>query len=102
MKIIKCMTEQIEEEIEDAKKYAEMALRYKEERPDIAFVYLKLSEDEMGHMTKIHDMVATLIADYRSKHGDPPVEMMAVYNYLHDRHIEKAAEVKSIQDMYRR
>lgn len=102
MKIIQCMSEQIEEEIDDARKYAGMALKYKDERPDVAQMYLKLSEDEIGHMNRIHESVSAIIRDYRAKNGDPPVEMMAVYNYLHDRQIEKAAEVKSMQDMYRR
>lgn len=101
MKIIQCMSEQIEEENEDAKKYAEMALKYKQERPEISQMYLKLSEDEIGHTGRIHDSVAGLIKDYRNKNGEPPAEMMAVYNYLHERQIEKTAVVKSMQDMYR-
>lgn len=84
------------------KTYAEMALQYKEERPDIAGVYIKLSEDEMGHMSRLHEMVSNLIREYRSKNGDPLESMQAVYDYLHERQIEKSAEVLGLQNLYKR
>lgn len=102
MQIIKEMSKQIEAEIHDADEYIHSALRLKDEHPDIAAMYYKLSEDELGHVSKLHDSVAGQIREYRNKHGEPPAAMLAVYNYLHDKHIEDAAAVKSAQDLYRR
>lgn len=102
MQIIKVISSQIEDEIKGVKEYAQLALKYKEEHPELADTYHKLGEDEMGHVNKLHDAVAALIKEYRAKNGEPPANMLAVYEYLHGRHIEAAAEARSILDMYNR
>ena len=102
MRLIRDLSEQIEEEIEDARKYIRCALRYKEERPDLAQTYARLSEEEMEHMNRLHSSVAGIIAEYRRENGEPPASMLAVYEYLHEKHTDAAAEVKAAQDLFRR
>lgn len=101
MKIIQILSDKISEEICDAKAYAKMALEYKEEYPDLARDLYNLSLQEMDHKTILHNNVTTIIKKYREAKGDPPADMMAVYDYLHKKQIEKALEVKSLQTMYK-
>jgi imidazolonepropionase-like amidohydrolase len=101
MKLIEKLSEMIDEEIEDAGKYAKCALKYKEENPALSKTFYDLSTDEMRHMTLLHDEVARIIAQYRKENGEPPTAMLAVYDYLHEKQIEKAKEVKDYQAMYR-
>ena len=102
MKIIERLSEMIEEEICDAEKYIRCALKQKEEYPKLADLFAKLSNDEMGHMDLLHDAVTELIANYRRDHGEPPKDMLAVYQYLHQKAIDHAVDVKGMQEMYKR
>ena len=101
MQIIKTLSKKIEEELCDAKDYAKMAIKNKEEYPGLSRTLFNISLQEMEHMGLLHNEVADIIKKYREEHGEPPADMMAVYNYLHDEQIEKAAEVKALQNMYK-
>ena len=100
MKIIKVLSEKISDEIEDAREYVKMALEEKEQYPDLAKTLYTISEQEMGHMSMLHEQVTDIIKRYRDEHGEPPAPMLAVYNYLHQQQIDAAAEVKAMQSMY--
>jgi rubrerythrin len=101
MKIIELLSEKIEEEICDAKSYVEMAIKYKEEYPELSRTLYNISTQEMEHMNLLHGEVTAIIKKYRDTNGEPPAEMLAVYDYLHKKQIEKATEVKMMQNMYK-
>ena len=101
MELIKHIEDQIGEEMHDAKKYIQCALKYKEDHKELADLYYWLSQEEMTHADKLHKMVVEIIEEYRKKEGEPPADMMAVYKYIHEKEIEEAAEVKLMWAMYK-
>jgi hypothetical protein len=101
MKLIKELEELIEDEIGDVKKYAQMAAELKAEHPGLAQVLYTISTQEEAHQAAIHTEVVKLIEEHRRSHGEPPAAMMAVYDYIHKRHIEKMAEARRFQEIYK-
>ena len=101
MKIIKCLSELIEDELSDSAKYIDLAMKWKQEEPDTADLFYELSVEEMGHMEKLHEEVTELIEEYRKEHGEPPKDMMVLYEYLHEKHIGRATELKVKQAMFK-
>ena len=101
MKIIKCLSGKIEDELNDAAEYIDLAMRWKQDEPDTAEVFYTLSLEEMGHVDKLHKEVTELIEEYRKEHGEPPKEMMVLYDYLHEQHIARATQIKVKQGMFK-
>lgn len=101
MTIIAKLSDYIEEELNDADKYARCALNYKEENPNLATVFNRLSLEEMNHMNLLHEQVVALIIEYKKAHGDPPEKMQGIYDYLHKKHMERANEIKILQGLFK-
>lgn len=96
MEVIKCMCEDIENTMTIAGNNVRKAIEYKESYPIAAKVFYNKSVVLMESIKSLHDGVVALIKAYREEKGEPPVPMMAVYNYLHERSINEAALVKNL------
>jgi hypothetical protein len=101
MKLIKELEELIEEEINDVRKYAKMAAALKDENPSLAQVLYTISTQEDSHQASIHSEVVKIINEYKRTKGEPPAAMMAVYDFMHKRHIENIADARRYQDLYK-
>ena len=102
MKLIKEITERIEEEIDGAEEYVKEAIKLKHEHPSLAKTLYDISNQEMSHIDMLHAEVVKLIEEHRRMHGEPPAPMMAVYQYLHERHIDKANNIRMLQNEYKK
>lgn len=101
MRVIRDISEMIENMIKSAEDYAHTAIEWKDEYPDASKALMSISENEMNNMNSLHSVVTKIIQDYRKMNGEPPAPMMAVYDYLHKKHIDNAARVKAMQAMYK-
>lgn len=100
MKVIKCLSEKMEKTLDLAEENIMDAIRTKEEYPVAAKAFYNQSVILMDSIKGQHDAVVALIEAYRKEKGEPPTPMMAIYNYLHERHMVKAASIKNLQEMY--
>lgn len=102
MKIIKCLVEDIEEELESAEHYAKLATQYKDEDRELADVYAKLANIELEHVDALHNQVVRIIKDWRTKSGEePPAAMQAVFDWEHNKQIDKVKQIKILLGLYR-
>lgn len=101
MKMIEKLSDMIEEEIDDAEKYAQCALNHKEDNKELAEVFYTLSGEELKHMEMLHGQVVKMIEAHKKEKGEPPIEMKFLYDYLHKKHIEKVAEINVMRTMYK-
>lgn len=101
MRIIEELVDFVDEEIDGAEEYAKLAVKFKSENPTLAKTYYDISMDELKHVDLLHAEVVKLIEEHRKNHGEPPASMMAVYDYLHEKHIEEVKEVRMYQAQFR-
>lgn len=101
MKLIRDLEEMIEDEIHDIKKYAKMAAHVKDENPGLAQTLYNISVQEDSHQAALHNEVVKIIEEHRRTHGEPPSAMMAVYDFMHKRHIDDLADARKYQDVYK-
>ena len=101
MTIIKRISEMIEDELESAEEYAKAAIKWKEENPALAKVFYDMSSDELKHVSLLHTEVVRIIEEHRRTHGEPPAAMAAVWDFMHERHIEEANEIRMYHNQYR-
>ena len=102
MKLIRDLEEAISDEISDIKKYSRWAADLKESHPTLAEVLYYISVQEDGHQAALHNEVVNIIEEHRRTHGEPPAAMMAVYDFIHKQHIDKLAEARMYQDVYKK
>ena len=101
MKIIRCLSEHIEEELQDANTYIEMALNWKNEDADEAELFYELSKEEMKHVDMLHEEVTKKIQAFIETEGNPPRGMQELYDWMHKRHMEEAMRIRVKQGMFR-
>ena len=101
MKIIQELVDMIDDELDGAEEYAKNALAMRESHPTLAKTFYDISLDEVKHINMLHDEVKKIIEKHRNDKGDPPAAMLAIYDYLHKKHIEEASEIKSLQSQYK-
>ena len=101
MRKIKKLSDNIKDEIEDAQKYASDALELKDTDKDLADLYCTLASEELKHMEMLHAQVVKMIEAYRKDHGEPPADMQARYDILHEIHSGDARKVKLMIQLYK-
>lgn len=99
MKVIADLVDKIDEEIEDAKKYAECYLQNKaENKPDWANKYKTMSMQELEHAMNLHS-IATVKIDELKRVYTPPTAMQDAWDKSHARYVEQVAWIKQMLAM---
>lgn len=99
MRYIKEIVEQLDEEIEGAKKYAEKYVEYKaKNNMSWANKFKEMATDELKHSTYIHEIAVQEIEELKKIYS-PPVSMQEKWEHEHKEYVEKVAWVKQMLTM---
>jgi oligoribonuclease (3'-5' exoribonuclease) len=99
MRKIKKMVDRIDEEVEDAREYAECYVEEKAKgNQTSANMYKEMSSDELKHAMFLHEMAVADIKEI-SKVYKPPVEMETAWETAHKKYVERVAWVKQMLAM---
>lgn len=101
MKIIKCLVEDIQEELEGAEHYAKLATQYKDEDRELADVYAKLANVELDHVDALHAQAVRMIKAQKAAGAETPAPMQAVWDWEHGKMVDTTARIKTMLSMYR-
>lgn len=102
MKAIKEITDDMLEEIHDAKHRIKRAMEFKPLYPEIARRESEIAAQELTHAEKDHASAVELIEVYKKTKGDPPEYMLEFWRERHEHYMEKFAHVKCMIDMFSR
>lgn len=91
MKEIKYLVEEIKEELEGAEEYAKHAFQYMWDDRTLSETLAAIATQELSHVDALHAQAVRLIKASTDK---PPASMQAVWDWEHERMVEKTAKIK--------
>lgn len=100
MKQIKQLAEYIEEEVNDAQKYAKKAICYKQKDKQLADMYYQLANQQLEHSNVQHKQVVRIIESSKSDGSSAPIGMQAVWDWQHERIVECTSKIRVLLEMY--
>ena len=102
MKILKHMIEKAHDTMEEVEWYAEKALHYKADHKAVADIYNKIADMHIGIYDMLHKEMVTLIDEHKRMGHQPPPEMLAIWDYEHEKLVREFAEAKTMVDEYKK
>lgn len=96
MRYIKKFVDEIKDELESAKEYAEMYVEHKAKNDmPTASKYKEMANDELKHANYIHEWTVKEINELSNIYT-PPTDMMEAYEKAHKEYVEKVAWIKQM------
>lgn len=98
MKKIKMLAEQIEEELNDAEKYAACAAKFADDDRELSSMYADLSRQELTHADKLHAAAVRYIRQAKDSGANVPESMQIVWDWEHEKMVSHRARILALLD----
>ena len=102
MKILTKMIDKANDTLEEVEWYAEKALHYKADNKSVADTYNKIADMHITIYDMLHKEMVNLIDEHKRMGHTPPPEMLAIWDYEHEKLIKEFAEAKTMVDEYKK
>lgn len=100
MKLIKKITEMMDEELAGAKAYAELAIEHKEHHPELSKTFYEIAVMELSHADMLHAQAAKLIEKRRQAHDGHSESIDLICEWIHEHKAKQSKVVKEILSEY--
>lgn len=102
MKILTELIKKAEDTMEEVEWYGEKALHLKTDHKSLADAYNKIASEHIGIYELLHKEMVNLIEEHKRTGHQPPPEMLAIWNYEHEKMVKEFKEAKFIVEEYNR
>ena len=102
MKILTNLIDRAEATMEEVEWYAEKAHHLKQEHRSLADTYIKIAEMHVTIYDMLHSQMINVIEAYKKEGHTPPVEMLAVWEYEHNKLTKHFSELKYMIEDYKK
>ena len=93
MKAIQIIIDHMDDTLEEAHSYYKDYVLFKDEFPKMSSLALEMANVHLNLYNKWHEVVVSMISDYKSKSGELPPTMKALYDYEHKKLVEEFDEL---------
>lgn len=102
MKILTHLIEKAHDTMDEIEWYGEKAMHYKIDHKSLADTYNKVAEMHITIYDLLHKEMVNLIEEHKRMGHTPPPEMLAIWDYEHQKLVKEFAEAKTIVDEYKK
>ena len=102
MKILKDLIEKMDDTLDEIEFYGSKAHHLRTEHKPLADTYAKVGEMHVDIYTMLHDKAVELINEEKKKGITAPPEMLAIWNYEHEKLVKEFAEAKFLVEDYKK
>lgn len=102
MKILVSLIEKANETMDEVEWYAEKAHHIRAEHKELADVYIKIADMHIDIYKMLHERMVELIEEFKRKGHQAPPEMLAIWNYEHEKLVKEFAEAKFLVEDYKK
>jgi hypothetical protein len=102
MKTLVNLIDKAKDTMDEIEWYAEKAHHIRTEHKALADIYIKVAEMHIDIYKMLHEQMIDLIDEERRKGKIPPPEMLAVWEYEHERLVKEFAEAKYLVEDYKK
>jgi hypothetical protein len=100
MRILTELIDKAEDTLDEIFFYGTKALHLKSDMKQLADTFNKIAQMHVEIYGMLHTQMVNLINEKRKSGAEPPVSMIEVWNYEHERLIKEFSEAKTIVEEY--
>lgn len=102
MKILKDLIKKADDTLDEIEWYSEKALMYREDNKAVADIYNKIADMHVTIYDMLHKQMVDLIEQKKRDGHQPPAEMLAIWDYEHEKLIREFKEAKVLVEEYKK